>query len=108
MEKLSLRHGNLLFLFWLINLAVVLKGIEYIRLLQGISAPILLGVGLLLLGWAYHAAGGFGPMFSAAFAVQQLSRLPEVPDSRSERHRWFLGYGFIKHSRLHALRAQPA
>src|ERR1700747_2446912 len=27
------------FVFWLINLAVVLKGIEYIRVLQGISAP---------------------------------------------------------------------
>jgi len=51
--------------FWLINLAVILKGIEYIRFLQGISAPILLGVGLLLLAWAYHAAGGFGPMLSA-------------------------------------------
>src|SRR5262244_3243064 len=32
--------------FWLINLAVVVKGIEYIRMLQGISAPILLAVGL--------------------------------------------------------------
>src|ERR1700755_1365816 len=51
--------------FWLINLAVILKGIEYIRFLQGISAPILLGVGLLLLGWAYVQAGGFGPMLSA-------------------------------------------
>lgn len=51
--------------FWLINLAVILKGIEYIRFLQGISAPVLLAVGLLLLGWAYHAAGGFGPMLSA-------------------------------------------
>src|SRR5215469_12524336 len=51
--------------FWLINLAVVVKGIEYIRFLQGVSAPILLAVGLLLLGWAYHAAGGFGPMLSA-------------------------------------------
>jgi len=51
--------------FWLINLLVILKGIEYIRFLQGISAPILLGVGLLLLGWAYLAAGGFGPMLSA-------------------------------------------
>jgi NCS1 family nucleobase:cation symporter-1 len=50
--------------FWMINLAVVIKGIEYIRILQGISAPVLLGVGLLLLGWAYHAAGGFGPMLS--------------------------------------------
>jgi NCS1 family nucleobase:cation symporter-1 len=53
------------FLFWLINLAVILKGIEYIRFLQGISAPILLAVGLLLLGWAYESAGGFGPMLSA-------------------------------------------
>src|SRR6266705_3505156 len=51
--------------FWLINLAVILKGIEYIRFLQGISAPVLLAVGLLLLGWAYHSAGGFGPMLSA-------------------------------------------
>ncbi|MFY9950534.1 MAG: NCS1 family nucleobase:cation symporter-1 [Candidatus Sulfotelmatobacter sp.] len=52
-------------LFWLINLAVILMGIEYIRILQGISAPILLGVGLLLLAWAYHGAGGFGPMLAA-------------------------------------------
>jgi nucleobase:cation symporter-1, NCS1 family len=51
--------------FWAINLAVILKGIEYIRVLQGISAPILLGVGILLLGWAYRAAGGFGPMLTA-------------------------------------------
>jgi nucleobase:cation symporter-1, NCS1 family len=51
--------------FWLINLAVILKGIEYIRILQGISAPILLGVGILLLGWAYRSAGGFGPMLTA-------------------------------------------
>ena len=28
-------------LFWLINLAVILMGIEYIRILQGISAPVL-------------------------------------------------------------------
>jgi len=51
--------------FWLINLAVVLRGIEYIRFLQGISAPILLAVGFLLLALAYKAAGGFGPMLSA-------------------------------------------
>lgn len=60
-------HGTAIcfLLFWLINLAVIVKGIEYIRVLQGISAPVLLGVGLLLLGWAYRAAGGFGPMLSA-------------------------------------------
>jgi len=51
-------------LFWLINVAVIIKGIEYIRFLQGISAPVLLGVGVLLLGWGYYNAGGFGPMLS--------------------------------------------
>jgi nucleobase:cation symporter-1, NCS1 family len=62
----NVEHGTAIcfFIFWLINLVVVLKGIEYIRMLQGISAPILLAVGLLLLGWAYTAAGGLGPMLS--------------------------------------------
>src|SRR6266536_3617205 len=60
--------------FWLINLAVILKGIEYIRFLQGISAPVLLAVGVLLLAWAYNAAGGFGPMLSAP------SRFVSFPD----------------------------
>src|SRR5437879_5104019 len=60
--------------FWLINLAVILKGVEYIRALQGISAPVLLAVGLLLLGWAYRNAGGFGPMVSAP------SRFSSFPD----------------------------
>lgn len=57
--------GICFMLFWAINLFVVLRGIESIRLLQGISAPILLAVGLLLLGWAYVSAGGFGSMLSA-------------------------------------------
>jgi NCS1 family nucleobase:cation symporter-1 len=59
--------------FWLINFAVIIKGIEYIRFLQGISAPVLLGVGLLLLGWAYHAAGGFGPMLAAPSKFRSFS-----------------------------------
>jgi NCS1 family nucleobase:cation symporter-1 len=60
-------HGTAIcfMVFWAINVLVILKGIEYIRFLQGISAPILLGVGLLLLGWAYIKAGGFGPMLTA-------------------------------------------
>ncbi len=58
--------------FWLINLAVILKGIEYIRFLQGLSAPILLAVGLLLLAWAYIKAGGFGPMLAAPSRFRDL------------------------------------
>ena len=52
------------FLFWLLNLAVILRGIETIRSLQGIAAPVLLILGLAMLGWAYQKAGGFGPMLS--------------------------------------------
>src|SRR5271156_855710 len=61
------------FLFWLINLSVILMGIEYIRMLQGISAPVLLGVGLLLLAWAYRSAGGFGPMLAAPSRFNNFS-----------------------------------
>src|SRR5437660_4543989 len=60
--------------FWLINLFVILKGIEYIRVLQGISAPVRLVVGVLLLCWAYATAGGFGPMLAA---LSRFSNFPE-------------------------------
>jgi nucleobase:cation symporter-1, NCS1 family len=52
------------FLFWLLNVAVILRGIDTIRALQGIAAPVLLVLGLAMLGWAYVKAGGFGPMLS--------------------------------------------
>jgi nucleobase:cation symporter-1, NCS1 family len=53
------------FLFWLLNLAVILRGISTIRFLQGITAPALLILGIAMLWWAYTKAGGFGPMLSA-------------------------------------------
>jgi len=51
-------------LFWLINIAVVWRGIESIRVLLNIKAPLLIFLGLLLLGWAYVQADGFGPMLT--------------------------------------------
>jgi nucleobase:cation symporter-1, NCS1 family len=50
--------------FWLLNMLVVWRGIESIRLLLNVKAPLLIGFGLLLLAWAYQQAGGFGPMLS--------------------------------------------
>ncbi len=50
--------------FWSINMWVVYKGIDSIRLLLNIKAPLLIALGLLLLWWAYRAAGGFGPILS--------------------------------------------
>jgi NCS1 family nucleobase:cation symporter-1 len=58
------------FAFWLVNMAVIYKGIESIRILLNIKAPLLILLGLALLAWAYNAAGGFGEMLAkpSAFA----------------------------------------
>jgi NCS1 family nucleobase:cation symporter-1 len=49
-------------IFWLINMAVIWRGIESIRFLEKTGAPFLLLIGLGLLVWAYVRAGGWGPM----------------------------------------------
>jgi NCS1 family nucleobase:cation symporter-1 len=50
--------------FWGINMWVVYAGIDCIRWLLNIKAPLLIALGLLLLAWAYRSAGGFGPILS--------------------------------------------
>ncbi len=56
--------------FWGINMWVIHKGIDSIRVLLNIKAPLLIALGLALLAWAYGKAGGFGPMLDtpSAFA----------------------------------------
>jgi len=51
-------------LFWMLNVFVVIRGIRAVRLLQGVSAPFLLAIGVALLIWAGVKAGGLGPMLS--------------------------------------------
>ncbi|MDI1443832.1 NCS1 family nucleobase:cation symporter-1 [Polyangium sp. 6x1] len=57
--------------FWGINMWVIHKGIDSIRVLLNIKAPLLIALGLALLAWAYGKAGGFGPMLDtpSAFAA---------------------------------------
>jgi NCS1 family nucleobase:cation symporter-1 len=50
--------------FWAINIGIFTKGMECIRFVENWGAPLLIGMGLALLGWAYHSADGFGPMLS--------------------------------------------
>jgi len=55
-------HWICFFVFWAINMAVIWRGIETIKFLEGIGAPFMLVVGLLLLFWITRKAGGFGPV----------------------------------------------
>lgn len=59
--------------FWAINMFVIYKGVESIRFLLNVKAPLLIALGLALLAWAYVQAGGFGPMLAtpSAFAPGQ-------------------------------------
>ena len=50
--------------FWGINMLVIYRGIDSIRVLLNLKAPLLIALGLALLAWAYKQAGGFGPMLS--------------------------------------------
>jgi nucleobase:cation symporter-1, NCS1 family len=45
-------------IFWLIQVFIILKGLEGIKYLESWSAPLLLGGGALLLMWAINRGGG--------------------------------------------------
>src|SRR5688572_4684858 len=46
--------------FWLIQVVIIIRGTEGIKVLESWSAPLLLLGGLLLLWWAVRAGGGLG------------------------------------------------
>src|SRR4029450_10884183 len=56
--------------FWAINMFVIYLGIDSIRILLNIKAPLLIVLGLALLGWAYNRANGFGPMLTQPSAFE--------------------------------------
>ena len=58
------------FAFWALNIAVIWRGIDTIKFLEGIGAPFMLGIGLLLLWWITGKAGGFGPVLRSPSKFQ--------------------------------------
>lgn len=57
--------------FWLINIWFIWKGTESIKWLEDWSAPILILIGIVLIGWGASSAGGFA---SALESGKQLQR----------------------------------
>ena len=50
-------------IFWLINIVIVLVGMNAVRHFENWSAPLILLMGVWLLWWMVSRAGGLGPMF---------------------------------------------
>ena len=51
-------------IFWAMNVWIVLRGMDSIKLLETWGSPFLLAVGVALLIWAWVRAGGLGPMLA--------------------------------------------
>ena len=91
------------FAFWAINMMVIWRGIETIKILQGIGAPFFLAVGLLLLFWITGKAGGFGPVLHTPSKFHSTSDFMHFFYSGANRDGRFLGDRGAEYSRLHAI-----
>jgi NCS1 family nucleobase:cation symporter-1 len=60
--------------FWVVEVAIIVNGLEGIKKLEGWSAPLLLGGGLLLLAWAVRRGGGLGHILSESARLQAAHR----------------------------------
>lgn len=77
---LGINGWQLLFflLFWAANVFFIVKGTNSIKWLETLSAPVLIAIGLALLGWGVVAGGGLG-------RVLDHSRNFSRPAVRAER-----------------------
>jgi nucleobase:cation symporter-1, NCS1 family len=57
--------------FWLVQVWIILNGLEGIKKLEGWSAPLLLAGGAVLLGWAISRGGGLGHILDQSARLQQ-------------------------------------
>ncbi len=57
-------------IFWLVQVWIIVNGLEGIKKLEGWSAPLLLAGGALLLGWAVRRGGGLGHILSESVRLQ--------------------------------------
>jgi NCS1 family nucleobase:cation symporter-1 len=57
-------------IFWLVQVAVIIRGLEGIKLLESWSAPLLLGGGILLLWWAIDNVGSLDRILSESARLQ--------------------------------------
>ena len=65
-------HGFIAFLaFWVVQVVIILTGIEGVKWFESYTAPLLIAGSLALLAWGFVAAGGIGTVFTTSARLQQ-------------------------------------
>jgi NCS1 family nucleobase:cation symporter-1 len=59
------------FVFWAIQVVIILRGIEGVKRFESYSAPLLIAGSLALLVWGFIAGGGIENVFSTSAQLQQ-------------------------------------
>jgi len=80
------------------------EGIETIKFLEGIGAPFMLIVGLLLLAWITRKAGGFGPVLHTESKFHSTGEFIRFFIPALTGMVGFWSTVALKHSGFHALR----
>jgi len=62
-------------LFWLINIYFIWKGTESIKWLETYSAPILIVIGIALIGWSYSKADGFSIVLEQSKQLEKTAAI---------------------------------
>ena len=68
---LSLGKFGAFGVFWLLNMYFIWKGIESIKFLEQYSAPILIFMGLLMIGWGASKSGGIENVLSQSKQLEK-------------------------------------
>lgn len=69
--------------FWLLNVYFIWKGTESIKWLEKFAAPILVGIGILLIGWGASTAGGFKVVLDQSQQLGQSAATISFDDDKS-------------------------
>lgn len=70
-------------IFWFINMYFIWKGTESIKFLEQYSAPILILIGLLMIGWGAKQTGGFGIVLKQGKQLEQPAAQLFVSEDQS-------------------------
>ena len=59
------------FIFWAVQVVIILTGIEGVKIFESYSAPLLIAGSVALLVWGFVAGGGVGNVFTTSAELQQ-------------------------------------